>query len=166
MRGHNYRIGNGMPTTRKEYEKGSPDVRIARFTNGTARTDYDLKLQLVSKEKLQIRHFAIEAARVAAHKIIESEEHAYFLEVRIYPHVILRENKMIATAGADRLQEGMRRAYGKPCALAARVNIGTPILDISIMKERLSTAKAALKTAGSKLPKTYKVEQVILNQKP
>ncbi len=155
-----------MPTTRKEYEKGSPNVRIARFTNGTARDDYDLKLRLVSNEKVQIRHFAIEAARVAAHKIIADEEESYFLEVKIYPHVILRENKMIATAGADRLQEGMRRAYGKPVALAARVKIGDPILDISIMKERLPTAKAALKTAGSKLPKTYKVEQVILNQKP
>lgn len=167
MRGHNYRIGNGMPTTRKEYEKGSPAVRIARFTNGNARDDYDLKLRLVSTEKVQIRHFAIESARVAAHKIISGEEDEdYFLEVRIYPHVILRENKMIATAGADRLQEGMRRAYGKPCALAARVNIGDSILDISIMKERLSVAKAALKTAGSKLPAPMKVEQVILNQKP
>tara|TARA_B100001964_G_scaffold155542_1_gene170894 strand:- start:1 stop:198 length:198 start_codon:yes stop_codon:yes gene_type:complete len=53
-----------MPTTRKEYEKGSPNVRIARFTSGTARDDYDLKLRLVSTEKVQIRHFAIEAARV------------------------------------------------------------------------------------------------------
>jgi large subunit ribosomal protein L10e len=156
-----------MPTTRKEYEKGSPDVRIARFTSGTPRDDYDLKLRLVSSEKVQIRHFAIEAARVSANKIISADENEeYFLEVKLYPHIILRENKMIATAGADRLQEGMRRAYGKPCALAARVKIGASILDLSIMRERLPTALAALKTAGSKLPKTYKVEQVILNQKP
>ena len=155
-----------MPTTRKEYGKGSPNVRIARFTSGTARDDYDLKLRLVSTEKVQIRHFAIEAARVSANKIIADEEVSYLLEVKIYPHVILRENKMIATAGADRLQEGMRRAYGKPVALAARVKIGASILDLSIMKERLPTALAALKTAGSKLPAPMKVEQVILTQKP
>jgi|TARA_B100000315_G_scaffold35048_1_gene29717 large subunit ribosomal protein L10e len=155
-----------MPTTRKEYEKGSPNVRIAKFTSGTARDDYDLKLRLVSTEKVQIRHFAIEAARVSANKIIADEEVSYLLEVKIYPHVILRENKMIATAGADRLQEGMRRAYGKPVALAARVNIGDSILDLSIMKEQLSTAVAAFKTAGSKLPAPMKIEQVILPQKP
>lgn len=155
-----------MPTTRKEYEKGSPAVRIARFTNGKARDDYDLKLQLVSTEKVQIRHFAIEAARVAAHKIIEDEDETYFLEVKIYPHIILRENKMIATAGADRLQEGMRHAYGRPVALAARMNIGDTILEISIMKERLSTAKAALKSAGSKLPGPWKIKEIIVNQKP
>jgi len=155
-----------MPTTRKEYEKGSPNVRIARFTSGTPRNDYEIKLRLVSTEKVQIRHFAIEAARVSAHKIIADEEESYFLEVRIFPHVILRENKMIATAGADRLQEGMRRAYGKPVALAARVNIGDSILDLSIMKEQLSIAVAAFKTAGSKLPAPMKIEQVILPQKP
>ena len=155
-----------MPTTRKEYEKGSPNVRIARFTSGTPRNDYEIKLRLVSTEKVQIRHFAIEAARVSAHKIIADEDESYFLEVRIFPHVILRENKMIATVGADRLQEGMRRAYGKPVALAARVKIGASILDLSIMKERLPTALAALKTAGSKLPAPMKVEQVILTQKP
>jgi ribosomal protein L16/L10AE len=60
----------------------------------------------------------------------------------------------------------MRRAYGKPVALAARVNIGDSILDLSIMKEQLSIAVAAFKTAGSKLPAPMKIEQVILPQKP
>ncbi|MFC1755092.1 50S ribosomal protein L16 [Thermoproteota archaeon] len=166
MRGHNYRIGNGMPTTRKKYEKGSPDCRIARFTNGKARDDYEFLLRLVTTEKVQIRHFAIEAARVASHKIIEDEDAVYFMEVKVYPHIILRENKMIATAGADRLQEGMRRAYGKPCALAARVNIGQSIIDIKVMKDRVEIAKAALKSGGSKLPAPMKVVQVTLNQKP
>ena len=31
---------------------------------------------------------------------------------------------MIATAGADRLQEGMRRAFGKATGLAARIQPG------------------------------------------
>lgn len=155
-----------MPTTRKKYEKGSPACRIARFTNGKPRDDYEFLLRLVSTEKVQIRHFAIEAARVATHKIIEDEDEDYFMEVKVYPHIILRENKMIATAGADRLQEGMRRAYGKPTALAARVDIGQSIIDISVMKDRVSIAKAALKSGGSKLPAPMKVVQVILNQKP
>ena len=62
----------------------------------------------------------LEAARVAANKkLTPIGETAYFLRVKVYPHVILRENRMIATAGADRLQEGMRKAWGKPMGLAA-----------------------------------------------
>ncbi|MFQ6135073.1 MAG: 50S ribosomal protein L16 [Nitrososphaerales archaeon] len=162
MRGHNYRVSRGMPTTRKEFAPGAPNVRIAKFSSGTARDDYDVKLRLVSTERVQIRHNAIEAARVAAHKRFSELGEDYFLEVKVYPHVILRENKMLATAGADRLQEGMRRAYGKPVSLAARVNRGTAILELSIMNTSLSTAEEAFKTAASKLPAPMKIEKIPL----
>ncbi len=151
-----------MPTTRKEFARGAPNVRIARFSNGTARDDYDVKLRLVSTEKVQIRHIAIEAARVSANKGFSDLGEDYFLEVKIYPHVILRENKMIATAGADRLQEGMRRAYGKPVSLAARVKRGGTILELSIMNARMSLAEECLKTAASKLPAPMKIEKIPL----
>ena len=154
-----------MPTTNKKYEKGSPMVKIAKFVSGNPKNDYDVKLRLVSTMKVQMRHNSIEAARVAAHKIIANEEETYFLEVKVYPHCILRENKMIATAGADRLQEGMRKAYGKPTSLAARVKIGESVLDLSVMNERLATAEAAFKTAASKLPAPMRIEKVMLNPK-
>ena len=41
----------------------------------------------------------------------------------------MRENKMIATAGADRLQEGMRKAFGKPIGSRRVVDIGTVVLE-------------------------------------
>jgi large subunit ribosomal protein L10e len=69
---------------------------------------------------------------------------------------------MIATAGADRLQEGMRRAYGKPVSLAARVNIGAPVLEMSIMNENLSVVEESFKTAASKLPAPMKIEKIPL----
>jgi large subunit ribosomal protein L10e len=142
-----------MPTTRKKFLPGAPNVRIAKFSSGSARGDYDVRLQLVSTEKVQIRHTAIEAARVAANKKISEDGYEeYFLAVKIYPHVILRENKMLATAGADRLQEGMRKAYGKPTSLGARVNIGTPILEMHVKNTDLDKAKASFKLAASKLP--------------
>ena len=86
----------------------------------------------------------------------------YWLSVRLYPHVVISENKMIATAGADRLQEGMRRAYGKPIGLASRVRIGAVILQIDTMESHLAQAKTALKTASSKLPmpSLIKIEQL------
>ena len=102
MKGRNYRIPVGMPLTRKEYVPGVPGLRIAKFNLGNPKGEYDLKLLLVSKERAQIRQNALEAARVAINKAIK-DVGDYYLVLRQYPHVILRENKMITTAGADRL---------------------------------------------------------------
>jgi large subunit ribosomal protein L10e len=142
-----------MPLTSKVYSPGAPNSKIARFSTGQASPDYDFILKLVSTEKVQIRHNALEAARVAANKkLTPIGETSYFLRVKVYPHVILRENRMIATAGADRLQEGMRKAWGKPMGLAARVMPGSVILELSIKKENLAKAKEAMKSASTKLP--------------
>ncbi len=125
-------------------------------------------LTLVSTEKVQIRHNSLEAARVAANKkLVPIGETAYFLRVKVYPHVILRENKMIATAGADRLQEGMRKAWGKPTGLAARVMPGSVILELSIKKENLQRAKEAMRSASTKLPMpTHTIIQPLQKNEP
>ncbi len=142
-----------MPLTSKVYAPGAPNSKIARFSTGQAGPNYDYRLQLASNEKVQIRHNALEAARVAANKkLVPIGETAYFLRVKVYPHVILRENKMIATAGPDRLQEGMRKAWGKPVGLAARVMPGSVILELHIKKENLATARLAMESAATKLP--------------
>jgi len=142
-----------MPLTSKVYSPGAPNSKIARFSTGQASPDYDYILKLASTEKVQIRHNALEAARVAANKkLTPIGETAYFLRVKVYPHVILRENRMIATAGADRLQEGMRKAWGKPMGLAARVMPGSVILELSVKKENLAKAKEAMRSASTKLP--------------
>lgn len=84
-------------------------------------------------------------------------EENYLLTVKTYPHIILRENKMIATAGADRLQEGMRKAFGKPIGLAARVEIGTTVLELRVKAANLAKAKEAMEAGSSKLPMKTKV---------
>jgi len=48
---------------------------------------------------------------------------------------------MIAAAGADRLQEGMRRAFGKAVSLAARVKRGQCIMEMQVIMEHLEAAK-------------------------
>ena len=155
-----------MAYTSKYYAPGAPNSKIARFTTGKHRDDYDYKVQLVSLGKVQIRHNALEAARVAASKKVTLVgEETFYLVVRTYPHIIFRENKMIATAGADRLQEGMRKAFGKPIGLAARVYIGTVVIEISIKAEHLDKAKAAMKAASGKLPMLTKIVVVPLEKK-
>jgi len=115
---------------------------------------------------VQVRHNSLEAARVAASKKVALlGEENFLLKVVTYPHLVLRENKMIATAGADRLQEGMRKAFGKPIGLAARVDHGTVVLELSVKAENLDKAKEAMWAAGTKLPMKTRTEIVQL-QKP
>lgn len=154
-----------MAYTRKDFAPGAPNPKVARFTTGKNRSDYDYSLRLISNGRLQIRHNALEAARVAANKKLTLVgEDNYLLKVTVYPHIILRENKMIATAGADRLQEGMRKAFGKPIGLAARVEIGSAILELSVKADHLEKAKEALAAASSKLPMKTKVEIIQLQK--
>ena len=148
-----------MAYTSKVFAPGAPNPKVARFTTGKATNpDYAYSIELISKGRVQIRSNALESARVATNKKLAllGEDNNYLI-VRTYPHIILRENKMIATAGADRLQEGMRKAFGKPIGLAARVGIGTTILELSVKSEHLDKAKAAMKAGASKLPMKTKV---------
>ena len=163
MHGQCYRRGNGQPYTRKEYIKGKPQIKIAKF-HGGKKGNYDFSVQLMLNEKLQIRHMAIESTRLAANKTLEKTvgETGYWSRLRIYPHVLLRENKMIAAAGADRLQEGMRRAFGKAVSLGARVKAGQIIMEMHVKKEHVDAATKALKDACVKLPGTATINVVKL----
>ena len=163
MHGQCYRRGNGQPYTRKEYIKGKPQIKIAKF-HGGQKGNYDFSVQLMLNEKLQIRHMAIESTRLAANKTLEKTvgETGYWSRLRIYPHVLLRENKMIAAAGADRLQEGMRRAFGKAVSLGARVKAGQIIMEMHVKKEHVDAATKALKSACVKLPGTATINVIKL----
>ena len=166
MHGANYRDGTGQPFTRKKYIKGKPQIKIAKFQGGKKAT-YQHCVQLLINEKVQIRHMAIEACRLAANKTLEKTagESGYYSRLRIYPHNLLRENKMIAAAGADRLQEGMRRAWGKAVSLGARVRQGQCIMELYVNSTHVDAAKKALKGACVKLPGTPTIK-VLDHNKP
>jgi len=154
MRGSCYRAVRGMPYVRREYIESIPSSKVNKFVMGTFKRDYNIVVRLVAEQQGQIRDNALEAARTAANKKLSRDigDANYYLAVKKYPHVILRENKLIATAGADRLQEGMRRAFGKPIGLAARVTKGDTILEVFTYEEHLDRVKEALRVATAKLP--------------
>src|SRR2546422_6242860 len=116
---------------------------------GDLSTHFARRVHLVSRENVQIRHNALESARVSANKVLTDRwgETGYRLQLCVYPHIILRENKMIATAGADRLQEGMRRAFGQPNGPAARVENGQDLLIILVPPDRVGTAEKTIQIA-------------------
>jgi ribosomal protein L10e len=60
----------------------------------------------------------------------------FHLRVRAHPYHVVRINKMLSCAGADRLQTGMRGAFGKPNGLVARVNIGQILLSVRTRDSR------------------------------
>ena len=97
MHGANYRRGNGQPYARKKYIKGKPQIKIAKFQSGKP-DNYDYCVQLLVNENVQIRHMAIEAARLSANKTIEkvAGENGYqsrlFSYPKIFKSVLLREN--------------------------------------------------------------------------
>ncbi len=165
MKGANYREPRGMPYVRREYIAGKPQSKIAKFSSGHARNDYDFKLELVVTENIQIRHNALEAARLAVNKrLAQAGEDTFFSKLKVYPHVLLRENKMIATAGADRLQEGMRRAFGKATGLAARLKPGQSIIEAYVLLGNLSLAKEGFKIASSKIGCPTEIRITRINQ--
>jgi large subunit ribosomal protein L10e len=153
LRARNYRAVKGQPYTRKEYIKSLPMPKITKFTMGDPTAKFQFQARLIALEKAQVRHNALEAARVAANRLLSRKlGKEYCLRILPYPHTILRENKMIFGAHADRLQDGMRRAFGKPISTAARVKPNQTIMTVDINADHIEAAKEALKRGAAKLP--------------
>jgi len=79
------------------------------------------------------------------------------MRVRAHPYHVVRINKMLSCAGADRLQTGMRGAFGKPNGKVARVNIGQIILSVRTRDIHRATAIEALRRAQYKFPGRQKI---------
>lgn len=140
---------------KKGYVKGVPASKIHRFETGNAKGNFSMKMWLVSRQAVQIRHNALEAARVAAGKGLKGMgEEEYFIKVLVFPHHVLRENPMATGAGADRFQTGMRMSFGNPIGTAAQVRPGQKLIEIRTDKSKEGVVRKALKVASSKVPTT------------
>ena len=123
-KGSAYTKRKARPYTRKSkkrsksYIKTIPNARIVKFKMGDLKgydnKEFPICIHVSSKEKIQLRDNAIEAVRQFFNRFLQIKVgKEFYLEVKIYPHHILRENKMLTGAGADRMQTGMSRAFGK-----------------------------------------------------
>jgi large subunit ribosomal protein L10e len=114
---------------------------------------------LVSDEKEMLTSEALEAARIACNKYLVTKvgKEAFHLRVRPHPFHVVRINKMLSCAGADRLQTGMRHAYGKPMGVSARVRIGQPILSVRTKDANGKAVVEALRRAKFKFPGRQKI---------
>ena len=120
---------------------------------GDTKGTFELEAKLIALQRAQIRHSALEAARVATNRILMDKlVNDYLMIVHPYPHIILRENKMIFGAHADRLQQGMRRSFGTAIGTAAKVEVGQTLITVKVKAGQEATAKESLKRGSAKLP--------------
>ena len=128
---------------------------------GNNRGDFDTEISIVSNMRIQIRHNALEAARIAANKVLEDNMgiNNYHFKIRVVPHHVMRENVMATGAGADRVQSGMRGAFGKPMGYAARINKNQAVFTVFLKKtdDKMKSVKRAMRIAMSKLPGDMKI---------
>jgi large subunit ribosomal protein L10e len=143
---------------RKSYVKAMPHLSLLVYEMGSRKQPFDFTYDLVAEEDVQLRDNALESGRQAANKYLEKTiPNLYFFKVRVYPHNVIRENKMIAGAGADRLQKGMRLSYGRATDRAARIRAGQSLFTINVAKQYVPHIQEALKRATKKMSGRYRV---------
>ncbi|MFX1264709.1 MAG: 50S ribosomal protein L16 [Promethearchaeota archaeon] len=157
--GHCYREADRPPFVRKRYIHRQPASRIVSFDMGNTGGDFEVELSLVGLERCQIRHQALEAARIASNRHMTKTvgRKNYHLRIRVKPYHYLRENKMISGAGADRVQDGMRKAFGKVIGVAARIRPNQALITIRTDRAHIQQAMRALKKAAPKMPTPCKI---------
>ncbi|MEK6952693.1 MAG: 50S ribosomal protein L16 [Nanoarchaeota archaeon] len=144
----------------KSYIKTVPQIKIVRFEMGNAKKHFSHELRLISNKDHQIRQNALESARLAINRHLYGDlgNKEYYLKLNIYPYHILRENKMLGGAHADRLQTGMAHSFGKTINLSAQARKGTVVFKVKVDENNLDKAKKILSIAPPKLPGKYIIE--------
>ena len=145
--------------TKKNFVRGGrPNMKIIKFDMGNTKGKFDSIVKLNSKKSMNIRHNALESARMTSNRLLEKTLlKAYHMKIKVYPFHVLRENPLAAGAGADRMSTGMKKSFGKVIGCAARVREGQTLIEVRVNKDDVKVAKEALKRAAKKFPCGCKV---------
>ncbi|KGO56897.1 Ribosomal protein L10e/L16 [Penicillium expansum] len=157
-----YRYCKNKPYPKSRFNRGVPDAKIRIFDLGRKKAsvdDFPCTVHLVSNEYEQLSSEALEAARICANKYLVkvAGKESFHMRIRVHPYHVIRINKMLSVAGADRLQTGMRGAFGKPAGKVARVNVGQILISVRTVDRHRGTAVEALRRSMYKFPGRQKV---------
>ena len=157
-----YRYCKNKPYIKSRYCRGVPEPKIRIYDLGRKKAGVDefpFVAHLLSWEHEQISSEALEAARISCNKYITkmAGKDSFHMRVRVHPYHILRINKMLSCAGADRLQTGMRGAFGKPAGCVARVKIGQILFSVRSKDNSKAHVIEALRRAKYKFPGRQKI---------
>lgn len=137
-----YRYIKNKPYPKSRFCRGVPDPKIRIYDLGRKRATVDefpTCIHMISNEREQVSSEALEAARICANKYMVKTcgKDSFHMRIRKHPFHVVRINKMLSCAGADRLQTGMRGAFGKPQGLVARVGLNDILISIRV-KDQVS----------------------------
>merc|ERR1712222_206923 len=157
-----YRYCKNKPFPKSRFCRGVPDPKIRIYDLGRKKAnvqDFPLCVHMVSDEIEQLSSEALEAARICANKYMVKTcgKDSFHLRIRCHPFHVVRINKMLSCAGADRLQTGMRGAYGNPQGLVARVKIGQPIISMRCKEQNVAKAIESFRRAKYKFAGRQKI---------
>merc|ERR1712137_685076 len=152
-----YRYQKNKPYPKSRFNRGVPDPKIRIYDAGRKKygvDEFPFAAHMVSMEKEQLSSEALEAARVACNKYMvkTAGKDSFHLRIRVHPWHVLRINKMLSCAGADRLQTCMRGAFGKTYGTVARVEIGQILLSVRARDVHQAQVMEALRRAKYKFP--------------
>ena len=153
-----------VPYTRKSkkqklsYIKSTPNSKVTKFRMGDLAGYRDGKyttiLTVKTKEFVQMRDTSIESARQYLNRFLtEKCGKDFYFELRPYPHHVIRENKMLTGAGADRMSTGMALSFGRTTGRAALMKKGSILFIIGLTtKKHEQGARKLLNAVKSRLP--------------
>jgi len=158
---------------RREYARGGAQSKITRYWGGNMEVDWDdweIVLGLRVAKQIQVSSNALEAIRITVNSPLQKilGRTNYRMRVRSKPFQKYRENRMLAFAGADRVQSGMRNSFGRSTGMCARVRAGSIIVDVGthlknleVVRDRLRVASMKISCNGQVVVLKYKTEEIL-----
>lgn len=158
-----YRILSKKAFIKSRFARACPESKIAIHDLGNRKASADIfpaRINLIAGTTQFISAESLESARIACNKYMMKQigKDNYHLRISAYPIQILRINKMLSCAGADRLQTGMRGSFGKPYGRAARVYSGQYLMNIRTTDNYIKEAREALRRGKNKLSGTQDIQ--------
>jgi large subunit ribosomal protein L10e len=159
-----------LPFTRKSkfkqkaYVKTVPATKLTKMRMGDIEGykagKYKIILNIQTKHRVQLRDNALEAVRQFLNRfLMEKIGKEFYLEVKPYPHHIIRENKMLTGAGADRMQTGMALSFGKSTGRACLMRRGDTIFIIGVTTPKHEAiARELVASSRARMPCTMHIE--------
>lgn len=137
---------------KKSFIKAIPQNKIVKFNMGNHKVKKKYVVTLIADQTVQIRDNSLESCRTSINKSMEKYAPGdYYFIIKVFPHHILRENKIAAGAGADRLSSGMRHSFGVTMGRAAIVKSGKELFVVYCANE--TAARLAKRTMEKVKPK-------------
>ncbi len=153
---------------RREFARGGAQSKIQRYWGGAKMVpweDFELVVGLKCDIQSQISANTLEAIRITVNSALQKYlgRSNYRFRVRPKPFQKYRENRMLAFAGADRVQSGMRNSFGRSTGVCARVRagsiiceVGTSLKDLPLVRDRLRVASMKVSSPCSIVILKYK----------